>query len=135
MAKTTTIEPFGYFICPSCLKKDAEHDSEAFFPVHLEPGKLVGDVKYCELCAGEILDAIAIEVHGKLLHGKVTWGDAHSIAFKKHAGNIFEVIFACPCQHERKTSPFRYYFASFSQYWDFLASIVELHYKDIKAII
>ena len=135
MAKTSSIEPYSYFICPSCVQKDLEHDDITFCPVHLEPGTWLDGQHLCDLCEEELLDDLTIRVHDRLLRGRLTWGDQHSISFALRAGGIHEVTLACPCEHGGVVEPFVYSFLTFTDYWVFIAALVEEHYLALKAII
>ncbi|MEX2717081.1 MAG: hypothetical protein Q6370_012330 [Candidatus Sigynarchaeota archaeon] len=122
----------GYFICPGCVQKDLESDEYSGSVAHLEPGKLVAGTRYCTLCAEEMLDELTIRVHYRLLKGRLSWGCKHSLSIALLAG-IYEVTIKCPCWHHAR--PVIYSEPCFSGYWNLLASFVDAHYAQLKAIV
>jgi hypothetical protein len=132
MAKSIDLP--GYFTCPQCVVKDNLYDSDVFFPVHLEPGLVLGGTRYCQICGEELLDVLVMGVHEKLLAGSLTWGGKHFLALVLRPRGIHEVTVACPCEHGGITRPFIFSLPA-GDYWGMLAAFVTAHYPQLKAII
>ncbi len=114
----------GAFVCPGCV----EHGLVKARPNRI--GVDLGCIRYCELCASELLDEVTISVHDAAAAGHVRFthhGDLHSIRVRM-AGTMHVLITLCSCREARVV---REYYPSFSQFWDSLNQFVRDHYESI----
>jgi len=114
------------FTCPRC----AERGENA---AHLGTGRIIGGIRYCRLCAGEVLDHVVMAVHAAMLSGPVTWHD-HSVSLRIYDGGIHEITIACPCWHGGSKKTRTIYPTTFGRYWDMLESFVEEHFNKIQEL-
>jgi len=115
-----------WFSCPKCEERgepSAHHSSAS---------RVVGGVRYCTICAGELVDVVANDVYTRALKGTVSWweGKEHMDLRVTFQPRVLTILVKSSQDGLRKLE-----LSTFESFWDCFDAFISNHFNALQALV